>query len=77
MGLDRDIYGSTIEVQLLDFIRGERKFDSLEELKEQISRDKELRRDFLRKNSNKKSLQSPHPMLILNRYEQTPMPVVR
>lgn len=49
MGLDRDIYGSTIEVQLLDFIRGERKFDSLEELKEQISRDKEAAAGFLRK----------------------------
>mgnify|MGYP003378185228 FL=1 len=63
MGLDRDIYGSTIEVQLLDFIRGERKFDSLEELKEQISRDKEAAAGYFEKNSNKKSLQSPHPML--------------
>ena len=49
MGLDRDIYGSTIEVQLLDFIRGERKFDSLEELKEQISRDKEAAAGFFEK----------------------------
>ena len=49
MGLDRDIYGSTIEVQLLDFIRGERKFDSLEELKGQISRDKEAAAGFFEK----------------------------
>ena len=44
-----DIYGSTIEMQLLDFIRGERKFDSLEELKEQISRDKEAAAGYFEK----------------------------
>lgn len=48
IGLDRDIYGSTIEVQLLDFIRGEKKFDSLEELKQQISHDKETAVRFFR-----------------------------
>lgn len=39
--LDEDIYGKEIEVQLFDFERPEKKFDSLEELKEQIARDKE------------------------------------
>lgn len=34
-----DIYGKSIEVQLLSFIRPEKKFGSLEELKEQIARD--------------------------------------
>ncbi len=36
-----DLYGKWIEVQLLDFIRPEKKFDSLEQLREQIERDKE------------------------------------
>lgn len=40
-GLDQDIYGKVIEVQLLSFVRRERTFGSLEELKGQIQRDKE------------------------------------
>lgn len=40
--LDRDIYGRTIEVQLLAFDRPEQKFDSLEELKKRIELDKEF-----------------------------------
>ena len=39
--LDQDIYGKNIEVQLLNFERPEKKFDSLEDLKKQIDRDKE------------------------------------
>ena len=38
--LDQDLYGKNIEVQLLNFERPEKKFDSLEELKQQIDRDK-------------------------------------
>lgn len=38
--LDQDIYGNVIEVQLLSFIRPERTFASLGELREQIGRDK-------------------------------------
>lgn len=34
-----DLYGKTVEVQFLRFLRGERKFSSLEELKAQIARD--------------------------------------
>lgn len=34
-----DLYGRTVEVQLLDFIRDERRFDSVEVLKEQIEAD--------------------------------------
>ncbi|MGN0158948.1 MAG: bifunctional riboflavin kinase/FAD synthetase [Brotaphodocola sp.] len=40
LGLDEDLYGKTIEVQLLTFIRPEQKFDSLEALKERIELDK-------------------------------------
>ena len=36
---DEEIYGETIEVDLLSFIRDEYRFDSLEELKAQIARD--------------------------------------
>ncbi|PNV61482.1 riboflavin biosynthesis protein RibF [Clostridium sp. chh4-2] len=39
--LDQDLYGKNIEVQLLNFERPEKKFDSLEDLKKQIDRDKE------------------------------------
>lgn len=39
---NKDIYGEKITVELLDFIREEKKFDSKEELKIQIEEDKEL-----------------------------------
>jgi riboflavin kinase/FMN adenylyltransferase len=35
----QDIYGKKITVELLDFIREEKKFNGLEELKEQIKQD--------------------------------------
>lgn len=41
IGLKEDLYGQELEVQLLSFIRPEKRFGSLEELKEQISRDRE------------------------------------
>ena len=44
--LDRDIYGVVIEVQLLAFIRGEMRFESIEDLKTQIGRDKEKARIY-------------------------------
>ncbi|HJB08657.1 MAG TPA: bifunctional riboflavin kinase/FAD synthetase [Candidatus Enterocloster faecavium] len=44
--LNRDIYGVVIEVQLLAFIRGEMRFDSIEDLKAQIGRDKERARQY-------------------------------
>ncbi len=40
-GLNKDLYGKNIEVQLLNYERPEKKFDSLEELKNQLERDKE------------------------------------
>ena len=47
--LDEDLYGKWIEVQLLDFIRPEMKFESLEKLKEQIERDKETSLYYFKK----------------------------
>lgn len=40
-GFDGDLYGRRLRVELLRRIRGERKFDSVEELRTQIEKDKE------------------------------------
>lgn len=45
---DRDLYGQEIEVQLLTFERPERKFESLEALKEQLKKDKEYGLNYLK-----------------------------
>ena len=42
-----DLYGQEIEVGLLHFIRPERKMSGLEELKSQITKDKDFGRAFL------------------------------
>lgn len=39
-GFKGDLYGKTIETELLEFIRPERKFGSLDELQRQIAEDK-------------------------------------
>lgn len=39
IGFSGDLYGKTVETELLGFIRPERKFDSVEELKMQITED--------------------------------------
>lgn len=44
--LNKDIYGHTIQVQLLAFDRPEQKFGSLEELKERIELDKKFAADY-------------------------------
>lgn len=46
--INQDLYGKNIEVQLLHFERPERKFDSLEELKQQLERDKEYGLNYLK-----------------------------
>lgn len=40
-GLDRDIYGEPITVRLLERLRSEEKFSSMDVMKEQLARDKE------------------------------------
>ena len=47
-GINEDIYGKTIEVQLLHFIRPERKFEGLEQLKAQIGKDREYGMRYLK-----------------------------
>lgn len=44
---DEDIYGQHMRVQLIDFIRPEQKFDSLEALKKQIEADSQKAREIL------------------------------
>ena len=39
LNFDQNIYGKKIEVEFLDFVREEKKFGSLDELKEQIKKD--------------------------------------
>lgn len=46
-GLDEDIYGKNIEVQLLHFERPEQKFSGLDELKQQIEKDKIFAQNYL------------------------------
>lgn len=50
LGLEGDLYGQQIEVQLLHFRRPEQKFDSLDGLKRQIEQDKEYAVSYLEKN---------------------------
>lgn len=51
MGLEDDLYGKNIEVQLLNFERPEQKFGSLDELKEHIRQDKEYAAAYFERNS--------------------------
>jgi riboflavin kinase/FMN adenylyltransferase len=44
---ERDIYGARMRVTLLDYLRPEKKFDGLEDLKAQIAADGERARQFL------------------------------
>lgn len=41
IGYSGDLYGRTVEISLSDYLRGEKKFGSLDELKEQIRKDTE------------------------------------
>jgi len=48
LGFDGDLYGRTMRVALVDFIRPEMKFAGLEALKSQIAADRETAREILR-----------------------------
>lgn len=48
---DADLYGKIIEVEIYGFERGEVKFDSLDELKEQMQKDIIFAKDYFNKNS--------------------------
>ena len=47
MGLEEDLYGKDIQVQLLNFERPEQKFDSLDALKERIGKDKQYAAEYM------------------------------
>lgn len=54
LGFDGNLYNRRIKVELLSFIRGEKKFESKEELKEQIDKDSKLAVEiFTARNKNK------------------------
>lgn len=50
IGFGEDVYGKTVKTELVKFLREEVKFSSLEELKAQISRDKELAKNEIAQN---------------------------
>jgi len=43
---NEDVYGKVIKVSFLTFLRGEKKFDSVEQLKKQIEKDMQTARNF-------------------------------
>ena len=45
---DGDLYGKEIEVEFVDYIRGDRKFDGIEDLKAQMDRDCTKAREILK-----------------------------
>jgi len=49
---NRDIYGKTVKIKFIDFIREERKFDSIDELKKQIEKDIEFSKILITKIKN-------------------------
>jgi len=53
---DRDLYGESLEVTFLEFIRDERKFAGAEELTAQIKEDIEKARNFLRRDQKGEKL---------------------
>ena len=46
LDFNEDIYGKSITISILKMLRHEKKFDSLEQLKEQISSDKKMWRSI-------------------------------
>jgi riboflavin kinase/FMN adenylyltransferase len=46
---NEDIYGKTIRINFLDYLRGDEKFNSLEDLKKQLEKDEKSARKILLK----------------------------
>lgn len=44
-----DLYGDRVEISFLLYLRGDKRFDSLEELRAQLLEDEEATRDFFRR----------------------------
>jgi riboflavin kinase/FMN adenylyltransferase len=44
---NEDIYGSTLRINFLDFVRSDHKFSSLDELKAQLAKDEKVVRSIL------------------------------
>lgn len=49
---DKDIYNTKIQIDLIDRIRDEQRFESLEALKTQLSKDKKMALDYLNTNNH-------------------------
>ncbi len=52
LDFDRDIYDEVVKVELLHFVRGEKKFNSVEHLKTQLYSDIEYTRKYFEENNN-------------------------
>jgi len=64
---DQEIYGQTIKVELVDFIRPEQKFDGLDALKNQIAQDGEKAKKILADSENQQSsIPAPHVSTYIN-----------
>jgi len=57
-GFDGDLYGRRVEVEFVQRLRAERRFDSVAELREQIARDCDEARDLLARASRGEPAQS-------------------
>ena len=61
MDYSGDLYGKMVEVYFFRFVRPERKFPSIEQLKEQISRDKDSVRQDIAENIERMVFLDGHP----------------
>ena len=46
LDFDETLYGEEVEIKFLDYIRNEIKFNSIDELKEELSRNREIVRQY-------------------------------
>ena len=47
---NEDIYGETIKIDFIKYLRDEKKFDSLDELAVQLNKDKEICKELIKNN---------------------------